>query len=131
MIGALIGDTITFTIGRFFKKFALSWLNKHPDKKKLAENLIRQYGAFVIIFERFIYGTHIPVMLIFGMIGYSYIKFFIYEIIGTFLWAITFTSIGYFFGKKAIEFMIVIQKDLVGFLFLILIIILFIKNKGN
>jgi membrane protein DedA with SNARE-associated domain len=65
MIDALIGDTITFTIGRFFKKFALSWLNKHPDKKKLAENLIRQYGAFVIIFERFIYGTHIPVMLIF------------------------------------------------------------------
>jgi membrane protein DedA with SNARE-associated domain len=33
MIGALIGDTITFTIERFFKKFALSWLNKHPDKK--------------------------------------------------------------------------------------------------
>jgi membrane protein DedA with SNARE-associated domain len=65
------------------------------------------------------------------MIGYSYIKFFIYEIIGTFLWAVTFTSIGYFFGNKAIEFMIVIQKDLVGFLFLILIIILFIKNKGN
>jgi membrane protein DedA with SNARE-associated domain len=70
-------------------------------------------------------------MLTFGMMGYSYIKFFIYEIIGTFLWAITFTSIGYYFGNKAIELIILIQKDLVAFLFLVFIIVFFIKNKGN
>jgi membrane protein DedA with SNARE-associated domain len=63
--------------------------------------------------------------------GYSYIKFFIYEIIGTFLWTLTFTSIGYYFGNKVIELIILIQKDLVAFLFLVFIIVLFIKNKGN
>ncbi|BCD61970.1 lipoprotein B [Nitratiruptor sp. YY08-26] len=126
-IGALIGDTFTFSVGRFFRKRALAWLNTHPQKKDIAQKLIKNYGSFVIIFERFIYGTHIPVMLTLGMSGYSYVKFYIYEIIGVFLWAVTFTSIGFYLGDTAIQIVVLLQKKLLALLVFILFVLWIFK----
>jgi membrane protein DedA with SNARE-associated domain len=70
-------------------------------------------------------------MLTFGMMGYTYIKFFIYELIGTFLWALTFTSIGFYFGNKAIEIILLIQKNIVATLFIIIIILILKKRKKS
>ncbi|BCD67860.1 DedA family protein [Nitratiruptor sp. YY09-18] len=121
-IGALLGDTFTFSVGRFFKNRAQKWLNTHPQKKKIANRLVRKYGSLIIIFERFIYGTHIPVMLTLGMTGYSYAKFFLYEIVGVFLWAVTFTSIGYYLGDTAIQIVILLQKRLLALILILLFI---------
>ncbi len=128
-VGALIGDTITFSIGKFFEKKALTWLDAHPDKKQLAHRWIRRYGPFIIIFERFIYGTHIPVLLTLGLTGYSYLKFYFYEIIGVVLWAVTFTSIGYYFGDTAIQFIVLIQKNMLALLFILIVLIWLFKAK--
>jgi len=111
-LGALIGDTITFSIGRFFESKVKRWLDSHPTKKEKALRWIREYGPYVIIFERFIYGTHIPVLLLFGMSGYSYRRFYFFDIIGVTLWALTFTFIGYFFGDRAIQLILFIQKNI-------------------
>ncbi len=131
-IGALIGDTITFSIGRFFEKRAKQWLDSHPDKKRKALAWIKKYGPFVIVFERFIYGTHIPVLLIFGMSGYRYERFYLYDSIGVILWAITFTSIGYLFGDKAIDLIIFVQKNILSAILLaFLFSVLYLKSKNS
>ncbi len=129
IIGALIGDSITFTFGRLFKQRAQAWLDAHPAQKQKALSWLHKYGAYIIIFERFIYGTHIPVLLTIGMSGFSVLRFYLFDIIGVILWALTFTSIGYFFGDSAIQLILFIQKDLLALLFLLAILWLFFKNN--
>ena len=124
--GAMIGDIIVFSIGKLYSKQAKEWLNKNTNKEKL-EMLVQKYSIFLIIFERFIYGTHIPLLLIFGISGYNFKKWLLLDFIGIMLWAIGFVSIGYFFGQDVIESVMFFQKELL-ILFLIVIVIVIIKK---
>ncbi len=127
-IGALLGDIATFSFGRLFKNKARFWLEKHPDKKAQVRRFIDKYGEFVIVFERFVYGTHIPVLLTFGMSGYPLLKFLLFDLIGIILWAITFVSIGYYFGKEAVSIILIIQKNIVLVLFFLIIFVILWKK---
>ena len=129
--GALIGDFFTFSVGRLFEQRALAWLRRHPKKQEQVDHLLKKYGEFVIVFERFIYGTHIPVLLSLGMSGYSYLRFLLFDIIGVILWALTFVSIGYYFGHTAIEIILLIQKNIFVVLFFTGIFYLLWKNFSS
>ncbi len=73
----------------------------------------KKQGAVVIIFERFIYETHIPLLLAISISRYPYFKFLFYDIIGVILWAIGFVSLGYFFGQNAITLVMLMQKYII------------------
>jgi len=124
--GALIGDFIVFMIGRLYRTKAQIWLDKNQEKKEKINIWIEKYGDFLIIFERFIYGTHIPLLLTFGVSQYNFKKWFLLDILGVCLWAISFISIGYFFGNDVIDTILFFQKQI---LVIILIIIGFIFLK--
>ncbi len=109
-VGAFIGDNTLFLLGRYFAPKAKIWLIKYKEKRILIQRYFRKYGSFVIVFERFIYGTHIPALLIVGLSRYPYGKFLLFDSIGILLWAAVFTSIGYYFGDTAIDIIIFIQK---------------------
>jgi len=115
--GAMIGDMIVFSIGYLSKKRAEKLL-KNYDVKKI-ENWIKRYGSFLIVFERFVYGTHIPVLLMLGISKFNFFKFLLFDIIGVSLWAFTFSSIGYYFGKNAIDILVFIQNHLLAIIFLV------------
>lgn len=133
MAGAVIGDLLVFTTGRLFEKKALAWLDAHPDRKKKAMAWLKKWGPFVIVFERFVYGTHVPVLLTIGMSGYGFLKFLFFDIVGIVLWAFTFVSIGYFFGDTAIQLILFVQKNVFVVLFFITLfaLILFSQNGDN
>ena len=128
--GAIIGDISLFLFGRVFEKEAKRWLSKEQGREERFTKWFRKWGAFVIIFERFIYGTHIPALLTIGLSGYSFLKFLIYDITGIVLWAVTFVSIGYYWGESAIDFMLFVQKNLLVAISLIgVFIFIFILKK--
>jgi len=132
--GALIGDMSVFIMGRLFEKRARAWLDAHPKKRDLAMAWLRRWGEVVIVFERFIYGTHIPVLLTIGMSGFSFWKFFIADVAGVVLWAFTFVTIGYKFGDSVIEFVVLFQKNFTALFFLLLLFLLarsFVKKKAK
>jgi len=118
IFGAMIGDIIVFSIGYLSKKRAEKLL-KNYDVKKI-ENWIKRYGSFLIVFERFVYGTHIPVLLMLGISKFNFFKFLLFDIIGVSLWAFTFSSIGYYFGENAIDILVFIQNHLLAIIFLLL-----------
>ena len=126
--GAMIGDVIVFMIGRFYKQKTLNWLNKNQQKKDKILKLIDKYGIFLIFFERFIYGTHIPVLLSLGISDYKFSKWLIFDIIGVILWAVSFISIGYFFGNEVIDTILLLQKQIL--IFIIVIFSIIILKKG-
>ncbi len=120
--GAFLGDTLVFAFGRLFKRKAMLWIKAHPQKGRQATNWLRRWGPVVIVFERFVYGTHIPVLMTIGMSGYRWWKFLLFDIVGIVLWAWTFVTLGYLFGENIIALVIYLQKNLLIFLFAMLFV---------
>ena len=130
IIGALIGDTTIFLIGYLFKRRSKILLKAYEKRVKNIENWLHKYGSWVIIFERFIYGTHIPALLMLGTSEYSFIKFLLLDIIGVSIWALTFTSLGFYFGQQAIDTFLFIQNHLSIAIVLILFFFLIYKFRN-
>ena len=112
IFGALIGDTTIFLLGRLFRKKVEALLASYAERLKRIENWFRRFGSWIVIFERFIYGTHIPALLILGVSGFGFLKFLLVDILGVILWAATFTSLGYFFGHTVIDLLTLVQRHL-------------------
>ena len=129
--GAVIGDSVSFFIGRFSKKIAQKILKKYEKILNSIENWIKTYGSLVIIFERYLYGTHIPTMILLGMSGFSFKKFLFFEIIGVSIWALTYILIGYFLGDYAISLFNLIVQNFSFFIVLFFIVYFLIKYKND
>jgi membrane protein DedA with SNARE-associated domain len=128
--GAVIGDTFLFLAGKLFKAKAVLFLQRYEKHLQRVEKWFRRNVVWLILFERFIYGTHIPALLLIGMSGYSFIKFLLLDIIGVTIWAFTFTSLGYYFGENVINIIVLLQRHLsVLFLVIVLMAVLFIQNR--
>lgn len=127
--GALIGDHLVYITGRFFAPKAKVWLKAYEEKRVKIQRWFRKYGALVIVFERFIYGTHIPALLTVGISEYPYLKFLFFDIIGTILWAFTFVSVGYYLGDSAIQLILFIQKNILWMLFALFLFMLYRQAK--
>ena len=120
--GAIVGDFTVFMIGRLFKSKTEALLRQHKKRLAHVEEWFRRYGSWIIVFERFIYGTHIPALLMVGVSGFSVLKFIILDIIGVVMWAITFTTLGYMFGQTVIDILTVVQRHLSIVIFIALFI---------
>ncbi len=130
--GAIIGDFTVFTIGKLLGKKARRWLCKrYREKQRSIEKWFKKWGAWVVVLERFIYGTHIPALLTVGMSGFGFFKFLFFDIIGVVLWAFTFVTIGYYFGQDAIQIILFVQKNILLVLFLVVLFVLYRKSKES
>lgn len=98
--GAIISDVTLYFIGKHHKPLAHKLLKNHARSLRNVERWLHRYGSWVIVFDRFMYGTHIPAMLMIGISRYPFGKFILLEIFGVAMWSITFTSLGYLFGEK-------------------------------
>lgn len=110
--GAMIGDLLLFGTGHLFKKKTEALLHRYDRKLQRVEKWFRRFGSWIVVFERFIYGTHIPALLILGVSGFNFWKFLLLEMIGVTLWSVTFTLLGYYFGQTVIDLLSFAQRHL-------------------
>jgi membrane protein DedA with SNARE-associated domain len=101
-LGAIMGDILGYMLGRY----AGDWLVR--NKKILKQVHIEQGRGFFsrnggksILIGRFIGPIRPIVPLIAGSIGMSFRKFLFWNILGAFLWAAVYVTLGYFFGAYA------------------------------
>ncbi len=128
--GAIIGDLLLYLIGRLFAQSMERWLEERYRKKKHeVERWIQRWGSWVVVFERFIYGTHIPALITVGISGFGFFKFLIFDLVGIVLWAFTFVTIGFHFGHSAIHYILLAQKNVLLIVFLLFLLALYIKSR--
>ncbi len=112
IVGAVIGDTVLYLTGRLSRHKTERWLKRYETRLKRLEHWFKRYGGWVIVFERFIYGTHIPSLLMIGMSGFGFWRFFLLDLLGVAVWALTFTWLGYAFGQTVVDLLAVVQRHL-------------------
>lgn len=102
LIAAVLGDTVNYWIGhkmgpRVFSKKNSRIFNQEYLAK--TESFYAKYGGETIILARFlpIIRTFAPFVAGVGRMHYR--TFFLYNIIGGFIWVTTFVWLGYFFGR--------------------------------
>lgn len=99
---AIIGDSVNYSIGRYFGKKVLE-MERIPMIKKehiaKAHSFYEKHGPKTIILARFIpiVRTFAPFVAGIGEMNYS--KFMAYNVFGAIFWVMSFMSLGYSFGN--------------------------------
>ncbi len=111
-LGSTVGDQMYFHLAkhegyRFVKRFKYV-LRVLPR----AETFVKQYGTYVLLFSRYLYGLRLPLVVMCGLVKTSSLKFTIYNAGSALIWAVSYGFLSYFFaeaigsiaGMKKIEF---------------------------
>jgi membrane protein DedA with SNARE-associated domain len=106
-VGAIIGDSIGYAIGRKGGKPMFDRLGrrfpKHfgPDHIDKAERYFQRYGMWTVFFGRFIALLRILAGPIAGAVRMPYWKFLIANVLGGIAWAGGTTAVVYYLGRVA------------------------------
>ncbi|CAK7004712.1 DedA family protein [Kerstersia gyiorum] len=105
LAAAILGDTVNYTIGKYFGAKLFS----NPDSRlfkrshlMLAEQFYQRHGRSTIIIARFapIVRTFAPFVA--GMSRMHYRTFMLFNMLGAVLWVVLFVYAGYLFGNLPI-----------------------------
>jgi len=99
IIGAVIGDQVSFYFGRYRGK---KFLTDHPNLQVKAQRfhvLIERHQNLIIIASRFMYGFRIIIPIVLGTSKVRGVRFLLLNILGAIIWAILFAFLGYIFGN--------------------------------
>ena len=129
--GAFIGDLSVFLIGRLFSKKVDTWFASKKEQIDSIRDSFAKNGSWLIFFERYLYGAHIPTLLIIGSSKYSFVKFLLLDIVAVSIWAVTFVTLGYTFDKEFIALLNLISKYMSAFVILVIFIWLLKKSMGG
>ena len=136
-IAAVLGDTVNYSIGKFFGNKLIRQevfgkrIIKDQDIAK-TESFFEKYGAKTIVIARFVPIVRTLAPFVAGISNMHYSTFIKYNIFGGTIWVFGLTLAGYFLGtipfvKDNFEIMVL---GIIGFS-LLPIVIEFIKSKNN
>ncbi|MEK4230633.1 DedA family protein [Solibacillus sp. FSL H8-0538] len=102
-VAAVLGDTVNYQIGKTVGTSIPegSFLGRviNRERMEIAQNFFNKHGGKTIVMARFMpfIRTFIPFVAGASRMDYKY--FLIYNVVGAFLWVMSCTLIGYFFGN--------------------------------
>ncbi|MBI3450665.1 MAG: DedA family protein [Acidobacteria bacterium] len=99
-LGLLITDTFWFGLGRWRSGWVRGtrlYARAEPTVRAVAERL----GPRQIILSRFVYGTRLPTMFFWGVLGLSFTRFFLLDVFGCLLWSTLLAGAGFALSESA------------------------------
>ncbi len=139
LIGAVVGDSAMYLIGRRFGKGILErhsfWARAiNPEREKQIEVLLTRHGAKMLLLARFLIGLRSPFYFAAGVLKANYLRFLITDIVCALLVVTLFFGLTYFYGKQIwngihhAEFAITIA---VVFAVAVGVIVFLVHRRGN
>lgn len=103
ILAAIIGDNVGYTIGRysgkrlFKKEDGILFKKEYMDR---AEAFYEKHGGKAIVLARFVPIVRTFAPLVAGIGKMDRRVFFLYNVLGAFLWAFSITLLGYYVGGR-------------------------------
>ena len=103
-IGALVIYLIALKLGRERLAIYLKYVRVTDDQLKKVDRWFSHHGEKVILFGRMVPGIRELVSIPAGFLKMRIIKFLIFTFIGSCVWSISLSLIGYYFGVASVHF---------------------------
>ncbi|MFZ1640257.1 MAG: VTT domain-containing protein [Candidatus Contendobacter sp.] len=102
MLGAVVGDAISFWIGRVFHQGVRRvWpFTKHPEMIARSEEFFRKHGGKGVLFGRFFGPVRGTIPTVAGMMDMTWRDFMIANVVSAILWAPAYLVPGMAFGAS-------------------------------
>lgn len=119
LLGSMTGISISYVIGKtfgnyIFRKFG-RFLHLTEERLMKTHNWFEKTGKWSLIIGYFIPGIRHVIAIIAGTSKLEFWEFGLFAYSGAFIWALTFFSIGYYFGDKWDVILESIQKHVLLF----------------
>lgn len=102
-VAAVLGDTVNYHIGQKIgtsipeTSFIGKFINR--ERMEVAQNFFNKHGGKTIVIARFMPFIRTFIPFIAGASSMNYKNFIFYNVLGAFLWVMSCTLLGYFFGN--------------------------------
>lgn len=105
VLGAVIGDGLSFLFGRHYHEQLRSWwpFSRHPDWLERGEDFFQRYGALSVALGRFIGPVRPVIPAVAGMMGMPSRVFFSVNLVSSVGWSPVYLLPGYMTGA-ALQF---------------------------
>ena len=105
-VSAILGDNFFYWLGRSQRvgerhplaARLLNFIGEHRLFK--GEEFLRRHGGKSVFVVRFLYGLRFAGALTAGYLGMGFARFFLFNFMGSLIWALVMGGSGYFFGRS-------------------------------
>jgi membrane protein DedA with SNARE-associated domain/rhodanese-related sulfurtransferase len=132
LAACMIGDTFWFYLGRRYGHAVLKLLCRFSFEANTCvvktERYFERRGAVTLLFAKFVPGLSTVAAPIAGQTGMPYLRFFLYDIAGSVVWALAYLLAGFFFGdiaKRSAPFFAVLGHFAVAIFFVMVFGLMF------
>ena len=104
-LGTVVSDSLWFFLGKYF--FMIDYLKKKIKRYKGVVSSVRKITGkrpfLVLLFAKFMYGTRILFIVYLSVRKLSYTTFLMFNMLGTAIWLLTLTAIGWFAARGTVN----------------------------
>ncbi|MCZ2830887.1 VTT domain-containing protein [Modestobacter sp. VKM Ac-2986] len=96
VLGAFLGDVLTFAVCRSGGPTAVRWVARHQQADRVAEvrEQFRRHGWQIVVVGRLLPAGRIPVLLAAGALAYPWRRLLPASLAGATLWALAYALLG-------------------------------------
>jgi len=98
-----IGDVLLFYMARYQKSMMMEGLRKHRRKLALSHVMMKKYGSWIILLQKFVYGIKTLIPIAIGLTKYDFKKFVILNVLSAAVWTLVFGLGSYYSGSVLVE----------------------------
>ncbi|MEW6186997.1 MAG: DedA family protein [Thermodesulfobacteriota bacterium] len=100
VLASYIGHLVFYFLGKTTSPWILQKFPRYRLKIEQAETLIRRHEITSLFVTQYIFGLRLASALAFGILDMKITKFLSLQLISCILWAVLFTSLGYWVGDS-------------------------------
>lgn len=99
-----LGDVLLFYMARYQRSMMMEGIKKHRRKLALSHIMMKKYGSWIILFQKYIYGIKTLIPIAIGLTKYDFKRFIILNVLSSAVWALTIGLGSYYSGNVLIKF---------------------------
>lgn len=135
-VAAIIGDNFFFWLGRSqrigsrhpWADRLLNFIGEHRLFK--GEEFVRRHGGKSVFLVRFFYGLRFAGAMTAGYLGMGIVRFFLFNLVGSLIWAVLLGWVGYIFGESIGPIAHGVKLGEIGFILVLAgLIIIYLLNR--
>ena len=98
-----LGDVLLFYMARYQKTMMMEGIRKHRRKLALSHVMMKKYGSWIILIQKFVYGIKTLIPIAIGLTKYDFKKFAILNVASSVVWTLVVGLGSYYSGEPLIK----------------------------